>query len=123
YAIAVHYRNVPPEQEEFVKKTVYDELENHKELKPGPGKKIIELKPNLDWHKGRAVEWLLQELKLNKPEILPIYIGDDLTDEDAFATLQPYGLTILVGEHDEQTAAQFRLENVEEVMQFLSQIM
>lgn len=122
YAIAVHYRNVPEEQVEEVKQATAAVLAEHPALKEGLGKKIIELKPNLNWHKGKAVMWLLKELNLDKPEILPLYIGDDITDEDAFAELQGSGLGILVGEHDEQTAAEYRLEDVAEVQVFLTKI-
>lgn len=119
YAIAVHYRNVAEEQEERVKQAVDTVIANHPKLKKGPGKKVVELKPNLNWHKGKAVEWLLQELSLNNADVMPVFIGDDLTDEDAFAALQNRGITILVGEHDEQTYAEFGLEDVNEVRQFL----
>ncbi len=119
YAIAVHYRNVPDEQVDEVLRVTNEVIAQHPELKKGPGKKIMELKPNLDWHKGKAVAWLLEEMDLDKPDILPLYIGDDLTDEDAFATLQGRGVGIMVGEHDEQTAASYRLEDVEDVQAFL----
>lgn len=124
YAIAVHYRNVADEQVDRVKETVDQVLSQHEELKKGLGKKIIELKPNMDWHKGKAVLWLMNELDLNKPDIIPIYIGDDITDEDAFASLQEqkYGLGILVGEHDDKTAATYRLEDVDEVRLFLEKL-
>lgn len=119
YAIAVHYRNVPEEQVSKVLDVANEVLSKYNELKPGPGKKVLELKPNLDWHKGKAVHWLLEELGLNKPDIMPLYIGDDLTDEDAFAALKGQGISILVGEHGEETAADYRLEDVEEVQAFL----
>ncbi len=119
YAIAVHYRNVPEEQVSEVLEVVQEVLAKHQELKPGPGKKIMELKPNLDWHKGKAVLWLMDKLELNQPDIVPLYIGDDLTDEDAFATLQGQGVGIMVGEHDALTAAEYRLEDVTEVQVFL----
>jgi trehalose 6-phosphate phosphatase len=39
----------------------------------------------IDWDKGKAVEFLLESLGLSNSEnVLPIYIGDDRTDEDAF---------------------------------------
>ncbi|GAA4445547.1 hypothetical protein GCM10023188_48900 [Pontibacter saemangeumensis] len=119
YAIAVHYRNVPEDQVNRVLQVTEEVIAQHPELKKGPGKKIMELKPNLDWHKGKAVLWLMEELDLNQPDILPIYIGDDITDEDAFATLQGQGIGVMVGEHDEQTAAEYRLEDVDEVQVFL----
>ncbi|WP_299821360.1 trehalose-phosphatase [uncultured Pontibacter sp.] len=122
YAIAVHYRNVQDSEVEELKRITAAVLGAHPALKEGLGKKIIELKPNLDWHKGKAVFWLMEELNLNKPDIVPLYIGDDITDEDAFASLQGRGVGILVGEHDDKTAAEYRLENVEEVETFLQKL-
>lgn len=122
YAIAVHYRNVADEQVADVKQAVDEVLGLHPELKIGLGKKVIELKPNLDWHKGKAVLWLMEELGLEKQHTVPLYIGDDITDEDAFATLQGQGIGILVGEHDDKTAATYSLESVEEVLIFLEDL-
>lgn len=119
YAIAVHYRNVPDDQVDKVLQVTEEVIDQHPKLKKGPGKKIMELKPNLDWHKGKAVLWLMDKLDLNKPDIIPLYIGDDITDEDAFATLQGNGIGIMVGEHDDKTAAEYRLEDVEDVQAFL----
>ncbi|WP_461491120.1 trehalose-phosphatase [Pontibacter sp. HJ8] len=122
YAIAVHYRNVADEQVQEVIQAVDDVLGQQPQLKKGLGKKVIELKPNLDWHKGKAVLWLMEELRLNKQQTIPLYIGDDITDEDAFAALQEQGIGILVGEHEDKTAATYRLENVEEVRTFLENL-
>ncbi|WP_242928246.1 trehalose-phosphatase [Pontibacter vulgaris] len=123
YAIAVHYRNVADENVEQVKQITEEVIAQHPELKKGLGKMVIELKPNLDWHKGKAVLWLMEALELNEQVTMPLYIGDDITDEDAFATLQDRGITILVGEHDEKTAATYRLKDVDEVKQFLDQLL
>lgn len=123
YAIAVHYRNVEEHQVELVKDTVINVLHKFPVLKEGLGKKVLELKPNLDWNKGKAVLWLLEKFKLNTDRIVPVYIGDDITDEDAFAALQGKGIGILVGEHDQQTAATYRLESVEEVQTFLEKLL
>lgn len=122
YAIAVHYRNVADNRVDKVKQVTAEVLSQHQGLKEGLGKKIIELKPNLDWHKGKAVLWLMDRLELNKPGIVPLYIGDDITDEDAFATLQGHGIAILVGEHDDLTAATYSLKDVGEVQKLLEML-
>ncbi len=90
-------------------------------MKTGRRKKIIEIKPDHDWHKGKAVRWILDNLNLwDNPEVLPVYIGDDVTDEDAFKTLHSKDLGILVGSHDQLTAAGYRLSNVDEVCDLLN---
>jgi hypothetical protein len=53
---------------------------------------VFELQPDLDWDKGAAVRWLLRTLSLDGPDVLPVYIGDDVTDEDAFPALAGEGL-------------------------------
>jgi trehalose 6-phosphate phosphatase len=123
YAIAVHYRNAPLGTTKRILKTVSELAEKYPEFKTGKGKKIMEIKPSLNWHKGKAVEWILQELGLTSPgEYLPVYIGDDVTDEDAFRTLSDRGLGILVGEHDQPSAAAYQLKDVDQVKQFMHYI-
>ena len=72
------------------------------------------------WDKGKVVLWLLarQQFLLERNEILPVYIGDDVTDEDAFKVLKKKGLTIFVGEKA-GSAAQYYLKTTEEVTEFL----
>lgn len=122
YAIAVHYRNVADEQVDKVRVAVKEELDRQDKLKGGGGKKILELKPNIDWHKGRATEWLLDKLNPEGKKILPIFIGDDLTDEDGLEAVHNRGIGILAGEHGEKTWAHYRVEDVEEVKDFLQEL-
>lgn len=50
---------------------------------------VLELRPNVDWNKGNAVNWILEALELgNRSDVFPIYLGDDLSDEDAFVVLE-----------------------------------
>ena len=89
------------------------------ELRKTGGKKVFEVRPRMDWDKGKAVLWLLDALGLDRPEVTPIYIGDDLTDEDAFAALKERGISLLVSERPLPTAADYRLRDTEEVGDFL----
>jgi trehalose 6-phosphate phosphatase len=122
YAIAIHYRRVNPTNFTEVERIVDDVQTGFPALRKTGGKMIHELRPNIEWHKGKAVAWLLEALKLVGPEILPIYIGDDLTDEDAFLELQYHGVGILVREESRMTAARYSLENTDEVQQFLERL-
>jgi len=122
FAVAVHYRNVAGKDVSRVVEEVDEVSPKFAKLKKGSGKKVIELKPDIDWDKGRAVLWLLERLGLDHPDILPFYVGDDLTDEDAFRALADRGIGILVGEHGEKTCARFRLNDVSAMRRFLEQL-
>ena len=54
--------------------------------------------------------------------MLPIFIGDDRTDEDAFSALEKRGIGILVSEQPQLTAANYWLNNPEDVERFLQEI-
>jgi alpha,alpha-trehalase len=54
--------------------------------------------------------------------VLPVYIGDDETDEDAFAALAGRGLGILVADRPQKTEAEYRLESPEAVGEFLRRL-
>jgi alpha,alpha-trehalase len=123
FALAVHYRQVAEDQESKVKKIVYDILSNYPEIKPGKGKKVIELKPNFNWHKGKSLRILLERMVKNTSKnSLIFYIGDDITDEDAFFEILDDGIGILVGHHGQRTFAGYHLERVDEVKIFLEKL-
>jgi alpha,alpha-trehalase len=86
------------------------------------GKKVYELLPNIDWDKGKAVLWLLENLDLERSKVCPIYIGDDRTDEDAFRALGQRGAGILVSEQPRATAASYSLKDPLEVEHFLREL-
>lgn len=71
------------------------------------------------------MRYLLNALGLNVPGVLPLYLGDDITDEDAFRALRGVGIGILVGRSDDPetgerpTAAAWTLASPEEVRHFL----
>ncbi len=123
YAVGIHFRNAAEEDVPKIMETVDDLLKRFPEFKKGEGKKIVEIKPNVDWHKGKAINWIMEKLGLaNNAEIVPIYIGDDVTDEDAFRTLADKGIGILVGFHEQPTTAKYALKNVYQVRLFLEEL-
>lgn len=122
YAIAVHYRNTDEENIDLVKNSVDEVLDRQETLKKGGGKKIVELKPNIDWHKGRALQWLTNHLNWDKQRYYRVFIGDDLTDEDGFEAIKDDGMGIIVGAHSEKTAASYKLRDTDQVTEFLEEL-
>jgi trehalose 6-phosphate phosphatase len=124
YAIGLHFRNARPEDEKVVYEIVEEILEKFPGHKKGEGKKIVEIKPDIDWHKGKAVEWIMDALKLSeRDDVIPVFIGDDVTDEDAFEALKGKGIGILVGGHGQKTAAEYALKNVYQVREFFGKLL
>ena len=81
----------------------------------GTGREVFEIVPRTAWHKGAAVKWILENL--SERGLLPIYLGDDNSDEDAFAVL-PDGVTVRVGGQS-VTCAQYGVPGPAEVYRFL----
>jgi alpha,alpha-trehalase len=77
------------------------------------------VRPRIEWDKGRAVLWLLKVLDLDAADVLPIYVGDDVTDEDAFRALAGRGLGFLVVGEPRPSAASYALQNTEETRRLL----
>lgn len=123
YAVAVHYRNADEDNISEIKQKVNEILEENPDFKKGEGKKILEIKPDVDWHKGKAVLWIMKKLGVDdKYKFVPIYIGDDVTDEDAFESISKFGAGILVGSHGQETAAKYKLDDVPAVQAFLGRL-
>lgn len=125
-SVAAHYRLVAEAERHKVKEIVDQILAEHPDqLKVTPGKMVYEIQPKIDWDKGKAVLYLLDALGLDRDDVMPMYLGDDVTDEDAFRALQGRGIGIFVGHADDPevggrtTYADYILYNVEEVEEFL----
>ncbi|WP_419478416.1 trehalose-phosphatase [Ilumatobacter sp.] len=122
FAIAVHYRQVPDEHHGTVAATVARIAPGHSTLRVAGGKMIFELRPDIQWDKGTALNWLTAELGVDVDEVLPVYIGDDVTDEDAFRELEHRGLGIVVGREERSTRARYALDDTDEVRLFLDEL-
>ncbi len=88
------------------------------------GKKVWELRPPFEWNKGTTVMRLLeQKRRLLEKRVIPFYIGDDRTDEDAFRALGRGAYTVRVGKPERKsTLAAYYLRNTTEVREFLKKL-
>ncbi|XP_069151189.1 trehalose-phosphate phosphatase A isoform X2 [Solanum lycopersicum] len=122
FCVSVHYRNVDEKSWSTIAESVDDLLKHYPRLRLTHGRKVLEVRPVLNWDKGKAVEFLLESLGLNNcDDVLPIYIGDDRTDEDAFKVLREgnKGYGILVSSAPKESNAFYSLRDPSEVMEFL----
>ena len=138
FALAVHYRMLEdPARESDVERAVDRAVADEPRLRKTGGKKIFEVRPDVEWDKGRAVAMLAglieaEELDRREvdvedgrpPRVVPLYIGDDLTDEDAFEAIADHGVGVVVrGEDDDRrTAASYVLEDPRLVREFLERL-
>jgi len=91
-------------------------------IKTTRGKKVLEIRPNVDWDKGKAAACIINLVDPGR-KLVPIYIGDDRTDEDAFLALKNRGITILVAKNQGRSNAEFFLRNVDEVKFFFEKLL
>ncbi len=119
YTLSIHFRETPEQQTDAVRELVAAQADENG-LRMTSGKKVFELRPGIDWHKGKAITWLRQELDL--ADTYSLYMGDDTTDEDGFEALGDQGLGILVAVHPERTAAGALLTDTGEVELFLRKL-
>ncbi len=123
YSIAVHYRNVAVADLAAVEAAVAQALAQRPTLRDLPGKKVHDLQPRIDWDKGKALLHLLDLLGLAGPEVDVVFIGDDITDEDAFAALRGRGTGIVVRDEPRPTAARLALDSPQQVQRWLQALL
>ncbi|MFA5059684.1 MAG: trehalose-phosphatase [Candidatus Omnitrophota bacterium] len=125
--LSVHYRRVSREDLTLFKQIFWKNVRPYlksRAIEVHEGKKVLEIKPMAKWNKGSIVLWLIGRLQKNirRRKFFPIFIGDDATDETAFAALRDKGLCIRVG-RSKASAAQYRLNSIDHVAQFLKIIL
>lgn len=118
FTASVHYRLLREERVAPLLSEVEVEVKGHKGLAIRHGKRVVEIKPDLGWGKGKAVELIIAG---SGGGCLPMYIGDDETDEDAFASPMIHW-TVRVMDEDSPTKARYRLRGVDEVISFLERL-
>jgi len=113
---SVHYRLAAEADWPEIQQTVYAATARNGALfRVNPGRKVFDIVPRTNWHKGAAVEWINRHL--GEKEILTVYLGDDASDEDAFCIL-PDAVTIKVGAAA-ATCARYMLSGPAAVHEFL----
>lgn len=114
-SLSLHYRLLKANKLPALRKTFFQVVDPY--LKAGKvkftkGKKVLEIRPNIDWHKGEAVLYLRKKLKVMGSSL--IYIGDDITDEDAFSAVNKIGgISIVVGKRDSSGAKYYLKSHIE----------
>ncbi|MFC1937890.1 trehalose-phosphatase [Chloroflexota bacterium] len=122
FTIAVHFRRVDSANVDMVGQQVNRVLGQLPELRKALGKKVFEIRPDIDWGKGKALLSLLETLYVDSAQAVPLFIGDDVTDEDAFRVIRKYGIGIAVGEDERRTAARYVLKDPDEVAKLLENL-
>jgi trehalose-phosphatase len=117
-SLAIHWRSFGPPAQKQIRSSiqaVFDRLAEPGRLHLLPFDGGLELR-STDRTKGTVVAQILGE----EPAGLPAaYLGDDLTDEDAFAALGKAGFSILVRTRVRESCARFWLRPPEDLLQFL----
>lgn len=123
FSLSIHHRLVDKKDMPAFRKVI-SEVTNpylaRRKIQITSGKKVCEIRLPVKWNKGKLALWLLarQQFLSGENNVFPIYIGDDVTDEDAFRALKRKGLTVLVGTSG-ASAADYYLNNTQEVNKFL----
>ncbi len=126
FGVAVHYRNAARDRVGEVAAAVRT-AGQRRALRVTTGREVIELRPNIDWDKGKTLHWVLDYIRDNEGAgpLLPIYLGDDITDEDAFDAVDDDGIAILVRHSDDgdrATAARYALDDPDRVREFTERL-
>jgi len=128
-SLSVHYRLVKDSDfaaAETAFREVTEPLIEKGEIRVTTGKKVWEVRPPVDWDKGKAVETIRGEIQKTRKiaELTTVYLGDDTTDEDAFRVLRPPdGLGIFIGGERPSSGAAYYLESPADVAGFLSRLL
>jgi trehalose-phosphatase len=125
HTLSVHYRLAGETAANRTRKILLEAIEGAEardRLRVTEGRKVFEARPSVDWNKGKAIEWLLR--MCGTPESLPIFAGDDATDEDGFRVLQKVGgISIFVGEDKASSTADYYLDSPWQLHHWLEKLL
>jgi len=125
-SFSVHYRQVVESQSDQVRSIVGQVTRTARmrgEIQITSGKKVYEVRPAIDWDKGKVIDLLFRKKREEKEKVLPLFLGDDLSDEDGFKAVDKYGgIAIFIGEGGGQSEAHYFLRSADEVDEFLERL-
>lgn len=116
-ALALHYRSAPELEAVVLEHLQVLVIELGPSFHLQPGKCVLELKPACA-SKRSAIEAFMQELPFRGRR--PLFVGDDLTDEDGFVAVNALGGDSIRVGPPAATAAGWRLDSVPDVMRWLA---
>ncbi|XP_038906683.1 trehalose-phosphate phosphatase B-like isoform X2 [Benincasa hispida] len=122
FCVSVHFRHVHERDLEKLEKKVQSIIGKNPDFHITQGKKVMEIRPTINWNKGHAMEYYLHILgHTSIDDVIPLYIGDDRTDEDAFKVIEMrgQGIAILVSSIPKHTKASYSLKDPSQVLAFL----
>jgi len=127
FSLSLHYRRLDPKKVRILLREARRILEPYRlsnRVRIHIGKMVLEIRPPVLWNKGKAVEWLLDWWSWMhvSQAYMPVFIGDDLTDEDAFKAIGNKGLCIRIG-RARWSNAEYYLEGPQEVLLFLKKVL
>ena len=132
WTLSIHYRRAELRDAEDRVRAAVAEHCRRPGLKVTEGKKVFEVRPDVEWDKGKATAFLLDVVAedddgpgapavAGAPKLPAIFIGDDRTDEDAFVAVRGLGGGIVVGDPPpEDTDAVAWLRDPAEVAELLT---
>ncbi len=120
-AVACHYRLAAPADAVTARETMAALAHEYRAsaLILVDGHEVAEIRPAHS-DKGTAVHRLLAAYRA---QLVPVYVGDDHTDEDAFKVLPAGSVTIRVAPADGPTLAHYRVAGPHEVLRFLRTVL
>ncbi len=125
--LTLHFRQAAPAGKKLARRVFHGIVrpyQDKKQVRITAGKEVFEVRPPVRWTKGTVVSWLLARRSALSPgPVLPVYIGDDLTDEDAFRALGTRGISVAVGAGNPLTRAQYRVRSSSEAVRFLRRLL
>ena len=121
-SLVAHFRDASPEDAKHVPAIVEKHARTF--LEPGMfrlmhGACMFELLPNIAWHKGSAVAWIRERVASARDTVC-VYVGDDVTDQDAFEAVRGSGLAISASTR--ASGADFQIDGPSEVEQLLRRL-